>query len=189
MCVCFFRLLQKIIHAFDIKATLYVKSGGTSATVTYKTDVKYDDQNSAGSVCVSGIAGNTWADISVKPMASKAYYAFLKDNGYRYITVRLGFVGVKNTNECAYLHAGGTNTLHQNNASSTVVGTKDGKGTLSTWFTEDGEFWTEVSISIDEFLASYDKQGTPILRVFGAYSHSDIYLDGVYVTKDGTITK
>lgn len=164
-------------------------SGGTKATVTYKTDVKYDDQNSAGSVCVSGIAGNTWADISVKPMASKAYYAFLKDNGYRYITVRLGFVGVKNTNECAYLHAGGTDTLHQNNATSTVVGTKDGKGTFSTWFTEDGEYWTEVSVSIDEFLASYDKQGTPILRVFGAYSNSSIYLDGVYVTKDGTITK
>ena len=170
--------------------------GGAQATVTYTTDVKYDDENSAGSICVSGIKTNTWADISVKPTGSKAYYQFLKDNGYAYVTVRIGMIAKSNDN-AVYLHAGGATNLHQNTAVSIVqrydlttgglknLGGKNGE--LYKWLTIGTESWTECSYTIDEFLENYNKQGTPILRVFGSYSNSDIYLDGVYVTKNGPV--
>ena len=171
--------------------------GGAQATVTYTTDVKYDDENSAGSICVSGIRNNTWADISVKPTGSKAYYQFLKENGYSYVTVRIGLIAAGNDN-AVYLHAGGATNLHQNTAVSTVQrydpatgGLKNlggSNGQLYKWLSVGAEWWAEVSVPIDEFLASYDKRSTPILRVFGAYSNSDIYLDGVYITKNGTLS-
>ena len=171
-------------------------NGATQATVSYSTSVKYDDVNSAGSICISGIQTNTWADIFVKPTGSKAYYQFLKDNGYNYVTVRMGLVATSNDN-ALYLYAGGATNLHQNSGTSTVkrydaqdnnLKPLNSTGELYKWLAVGAEWWVEISVPIDEFLASYNKQGTPILRVFGAYSNSDIYLDGVYVTKNGTIS-
>lgn len=187
-------VVQDCLQADDIAVpTVYkVNTTTTNGTATVTHDGTY--------LMLQAIQQSlSYFNIAVKVSASIEYYEYLKEQGFNYITVKVGSAS-SNGGGQVYMTAGNLKATHKNsmkNPNGELQYYKDGAltahtGYLGSW-TKNVWVDREVSLSIDTFIEMCEagEEMVNILTV-GFYSSSEnqdvtLRFSGVYATKTGTV--
>ena len=211
-----FGIAKKVLATFDTATTVHkfysntigninvhYYHNSTNGTITpeYDTTVKFSEADK-GSLKIN-IAGGEIFKLPVAPYQSAAHYEAMKEDGYQYVTVRFALASpVKNGDGPLYVSApdavnvNGTELAHQNEFAGCpnhgiiaydLTGNTVLEKPWAYYVWSNNPKWYEVSITIDDFLATYTGATANVLKLSYHYAPVNVWLDGVYLTKTGRV--
>lgn len=161
-----------------------------STSVVGDVQITYDETQGAVKAVSQRNTYNVYYDLLVETAYSKEYFEYLrsKTDEYKYVTVKVGIP--VNTN--AFISTGAQSHRNHFNSTTSGVWLNDGGelkqiNKVSYW--ESGIDWLEISVSIDDFIANMNGNTAKLFRLFTAGSDITLYIDGIYLTKDGKLSE
>ena len=170
-----------------------------STNPTGSVSISYDSD--FGGVKLFPSLTNGWFDLSVKISESVEYYTYLKEQGFKYITFKIGcdyqqFVLQSLNSSSLQTHPGNVaangsgwgasciiSTVTQNEgAEDTITYTKS-----VAWWGPGSRGYSTRSILIDDLIAQCKDGNFAFLRVLKQNYDISLYLAGIYATKDAVI--
>ena len=169
----------------------------SSTTPTGSVSISYE----FGGVKLYPSLKTGWFDLSVKISESVEYYTYLKEQGFKYVTFKIGcdygeFVLQSLNSPSLQTHPGNILAKGSDWGASCIISTvTQNEGAEDTiaysksvaWWGPGNRGYSTRSILIDDLIAQCKDGNFTFLRVLKQNYDISLYLAGIYATKDGKI--